>query len=315
VKKAMSVNPTDLREYLYPASIEETIDLLKSSPGNSRIIAGGTDLMTEIRKGKIRPHSLIDITRVAGLDQIILSENYVEIGAAVTFADIKSSHYINQHVHALADAAASVGALAIQNSATWVGNIIQAMPAADGAVIAIALNAEAHLVDAGKSEWLPVESLFVGPGISTVDPTRQFITHIRFTRELERKGTAWQRIGRRPSLVLPILNCAVTIQVNPERQLVDHATIALGPVALRPYRAHSAEEFIKGKLITPKTFIKVAQLIQEEAQPRDSIMRASREYRLAIIPTMVESALKTAAARAIKHTSDQNELDPKNYIE
>jgi xanthine dehydrogenase FAD-binding subunit len=230
----------------------------------------------------------------------------VEIGAAVTFADIKNSAYINKHIHALADAAASVGAVAIQNSATWVGNIVQAMPAADGAVIAIALNAEAHLVETGRSVWLPVESLFLGPGISAVDPTQEFITHIRFSRQFDRGGTAWQRIGRRPSLVLPILNCAVTVQLDTKYQKFEQVSISLGPVALRPYRAHEAEEFIRGKPISHETFANTAHLIQHKVQPRDSIMRASREYRLAVIPTMIESALNTAVTRAMKHTAYQS---------
>jgi CO/xanthine dehydrogenase FAD-binding subunit len=302
----MNGNLTRKREYHFPSSVAEAIDMLSSNPGKSQIIAGGTDLISEIRLGKNCPHSLIDITRINGLDLINVNEDYIELGAAVTFAAIKNSAYINQHIHALADAAASVGAVAIQNSATWIGNIVQAMPAADGAIIAIALGAEACLVSAGKTEWIPVESLFLGPGISAVDPTQQFITHIRFSQQFERGGTAWQRIGRRPSLVLPILNCAVSLQLDANFQNVEQASIALGPVALRPYRAHAAEEFIRGKPISPETFAKTACLIQQKAQPRDSIMRASREYRLAVIPTMIESALNTAVTRAMKHTAYQS---------
>ncbi|MFU8771546.1 MAG: FAD binding domain-containing protein, partial [Anaerolineales bacterium] len=134
----MNANGAGIRKYLFPTSIEEAITLLRREAGNSRIIAGGTDLMPEIRLGKISPKTLIDITRIAGLNQITLSREYVVIGAAVTFAGIKDSTFINQHVHALADAAASVGAVAIQNTATWIGNIVQAMPASDGAIIAIA---------------------------------------------------------------------------------------------------------------------------------------------------------------------------------
>jgi CO/xanthine dehydrogenase FAD-binding subunit len=294
----MSGQQKSNKAYFFPTSIDEAIALLEGGAGEFQIIAGGTDILPDIRHGKISPCGLVDITRIPGLDQITITRDYVEIGAAVTFADIKVSPFINQHIHALADAAASVGALAIQNTATWVGNIIQAMPAADGAIIAIALNAEVHLIDGNRAEWLPVETLFVGPGLSVVDPTRQFITHIRFSREYERWGTAWQRIGRRPSLTLPILNCAITIKLSLDSQRIEHATIALGPVAMRPYRAHSAEEFIKGQPLSKKTIVKTAQLVQEGAQPRDNVIRASREYRLAIIPTMVETTINAAAIRA-----------------
>jgi len=294
----MSKNHNRKLEYCFPSSVNEAIALLEGGAGNSRIIAGGTDILPDILLGRIKPHRLVDITRIPGLNQIAITEDFVEVGAAVTFAKIKDTAFITQNVHALAEAAASVGAVAIQNAATWVGNLIQAMPAADGAIIAVALNAEAHLVDNKQAVWLPVESLFLGPGKSAVDPSRQLITHIRFPREFGRRGTAWQRIGRRPSLVLPIINCAVTIQLDSDCETINHATIALGPVALRPYRAYSAEDFIKGKPVSENTFEKTAQLVQQESQPRDSITRGSREYRLAIIPTMVETALSTAATRA-----------------
>jgi carbon-monoxide dehydrogenase medium subunit len=172
------------------------------------------------------------------------------------------------------------------------------MPAADGAIVAIALGAEAHLVEHDRSEWRPVESLFRGPGLSAVDPTRQFVTLIRFPLPHGRWGTAWSRIGRRPSLVLPILNCAVRLCLDVEGQEVEQARVALGPVAPRPYRARRAEAFLEGQPPSAQPFAQAAQLVQEEADPRDSIKRASRAYRLAIIPPLVEAALNRAAERA-----------------
>lgn len=300
----MTVHPGTLStersavEYLFPVSIEEAVQMLETSSGEARIIAGGTDVLPDLRKGKINPGNLVDITRIPGLDQIKVSEDSVEIGAAVTFADIKDSSFLNQHVHALADAARSVGALAIQNAATWVGNLVQAMPAADGAIIAIALEAQARIVDSERSEWQPVESLFRGPGISTVDPTRQFITHVRFARHRSPWGTAWSRIGRRPSLVLPILNCAVKLCLDAACEHIKLAAVAIGPVAPCPFRAREAETFLHGKPLSEEVFTQAARLAQREANPRDSVMRASRAYRLSVIPPMVEGALKTAAQRA-----------------
>jgi carbon-monoxide dehydrogenase medium subunit len=285
-------------EYVFPSSIEEAVQLLKTGSGKARVIAGGTDVLPEIRDQKIAPRCLVDITRIPGLDEIAVSENWIEIGAAVTFANIKDSAFLNQHVHALTDAARSVGALAIQNAATWAGNLVQAMPAADGAIIALALEAQARIVDGDGSEWRTVESLFHGPGVSAVDPTRQLITHVRFPRHRGQWGTAWRRVGRRPSLVLPILNCAVKLCLDTSGTHIEHIVVALGPVAPRPFRALQAEEYLHGRAPTAEVFAHAAGLVQQEANPRDSIMRASRAYRLAIIPPMVEGALETATQRA-----------------
>jgi CO/xanthine dehydrogenase FAD-binding subunit len=201
-------------------------------------------------------------------------------------------------VHALADAARSVGAVAIQNAATWAGNVVQAMPAADGAIAAIALEAQARVVDAGGTAWRSVESLFLGPGVSAVDPSRQLITHVRFPRPHSPWGTAWNRVGRRPSLVLPILNCAVKLSLDPGGERIAHACIALGPVAPRPFRAREAETFLKGQSPGAESFARAARMAQEESNPRSSVMRASREYRLAVLPGLVSDALAVAAERA-----------------
>ena len=291
-----------MRQYLIPGSIEEAIHLLETHRGQARLIAGGTDVLPDIRQGKRNPRCLVDITRIPELKQIEVTDKFVKVGAAVTFAEIKDSPFLNQHMHALADAARSVGAIGIQTAATWVGNIVQAMPAADGAIVALALEAEARIIDSHNTEWRPVETLFLGPGASTIDPTRQLVTHIRFpstsTSTSTLTSTSWQRIGRRSSLVLPILNCAVKLSIIPDGTRIERATIALGPVAPRPFRARQAEAFLQEQAPVEEVFAQAARIAQKESQPRSSLMRASREYRLAIIPAMVNDALSVAAERA-----------------
>lgn len=295
-------------DYVYPSSIEAALEGLEAYDGRARIIAGGTDVLPDVRKGKIAPACLVDVTRIPVLGQIEVTEDLVTVGAAVTFAAIRKHPFLNERVHVLVEAAGSVGAAAIQNAATWVGNIVQAMPAADGAIVAIALDAEAHVVDRDGARWQPVESLFEGPGVSAVDPTRQIVTAIRFPRPGSRTGTAWQRVGRRAALVLPILNCAVQVCLEsdslvgsdggPAAERITRATIALGPVAPRPQRMRQAEAFLSGRVPTAETIEKAARLAAGEASPRTSVMRASRDYRLRIIPVLVTEALTTALARA-----------------
>ncbi len=306
-----------MSDYLTPASTEEVIQILETYRGEARVIAGGTDVMPDIRRGRIKPRCLVDVTRIPGLDRIEVTEDFVEVGAAVTFAALRDCAYLNRRVHALTDAARSVGAAAIQNAATWVGNLVQAMPAADGAVIALALGAEARVVDSRGAAWRPVESLFEGPGVSAVDPTRQLITHVRFPRPARRWGSAWARVGRRPALVLPILNCAVILcldadgsspaqsgEVGKNAGCITQARIALGPVAPRPFRARQAETFLKGNRPTEETLAQAARLAQLEANPRSSVMRASREYRLTVILSLVGDALTVAAERARSNAPD-----------
>jgi carbon-monoxide dehydrogenase medium subunit len=282
--------------YVFPTTVEEAIETLASWKGAARLIAGGTDLMLEASKGKIQPHCFVGTDRIHGFDQITFNGDFVQIGAAVSFTNLIDHPYINQQVPVLAEAARSVGTAAIQNVATLVGNIVNAMPAADGVVAAVALEAEAQVVGADGSKWIPVETIFLGPGKSVIDPTREIVTCIRFPVPPNPWGTAWQRIARRPSLTLPILNCGVKVALRGDR--IERAVITLGPVAPRPFRATKTEVFLLDKPITSDIFAEAGRLAQGESHPRSSVTRASRAYRLAVIPSLVSDALATACRRA-----------------
>jgi carbon-monoxide dehydrogenase medium subunit len=288
-------------KYLFPTTAEEAVQALADWKGEARVIAGGTDLMLDLEKGKIQPCCFVNTDRIQGLNEITIEDDFIVLGSAVTFANIKDHPYINQYVHVLADAARSVGSLSIQNEATLAGNIVNAMPAADGVVATIALEAEIKIVDVERAEeWKPVESLFLGPGSSSIDPTRQLVTRIRFPRCENHRGTAWYRLGRRPSLTLPILNCAVNVYLDESGQKIKRARIALGPVAPKPFRAREAEHFLEGRSPTEENIKQAAEIAQAETNPRGNVLRASRNYRLATVPVIVENALFNAIQLALE---------------
>jgi CO/xanthine dehydrogenase FAD-binding subunit len=285
-----------MTDYHVAASLAEALNLLLACEGRGQVIAGGTDVMPDLRNGKIHPAILIDITQIPDLGVVQVDADSVTVGAAVTLAAIGDHPILQQRVPALVEAARSVGALAIQNAATWAGNLVQAMPAADGAIVALALEAEARVVDGDGAAWRPVGSLFLGPGRSAIDPTRQILSHIRFPLPTGRWGAAWRRLGRRASLVLPILNCAVKVELDDGR--MRRAIVALGPVATCPFRAAATEAYLVGQRTFEEVLAEAGRLAQGECNPRTSVMRASREYRLAVIPELVGDALRQAVARA-----------------
>ena len=288
-----------MTEYCRPTTVEGALDLLASHPGMARILAGGTDLLVDLRKRKAQAQVLVDITRIPELGEIRIEGGYVEVGAAVTFATIQDHAYFKRCIPMLTEAASSVGAPGIRSTATWVGNLVQAMPAADGAIVALALEAEARVVGAGQAAWRPVDSLFMGPGQSTIDPCTQMITHLRFKIPDAEWGSGWQRVGRRAALTLPVINCAVKVELEGER--IQSAVIALGPVSTKPFRAKGCEAFLNGQLPSQEIFAEAGRLAQAEADPRSNPLRASREYRLAIIPVVVRRALDIACQRAIEN--------------
>ena len=289
-----------MTEYLIPDTVEEAIHLLEHLRRPGAIIAGGTDVLPDLRKGKHAPACLVDITRIPELTAIRVDAGYVTVGAAVTFAMLREHPYLQQHVHALVEAAASVGAAPIQAAATWGGNLVQAMPAADGAIMRHRAGCRAARRGRRRaSAGCPSGTPSLAPAARYIDPTRQLITAIRFPIPATPWGTAWRRAGRRPSLILPTLNCAVKLVLSAEGSRITQAAIALGPVAACPHRAAEAEAFLVGHAPDPEAFAEAARLAEHGADPRTSIHRASREYRLAILPVLVEEALGMATERAI----------------
>lgn len=284
--------------YEIPTSVEEALGILARYDGQARLIAGGTDLIIELQEGKCDVGCLVDITRIPGLDRIDREGDWIVLGAGVTFRQIKESRLLQERASALAEAASSVGALQIQTVATLAGNVASALPAADGSVALVALDAEVEVASLGGKGWRPIGDLFLGPGRSAVDPTRQMITAIRFPMLGARQGSAWERIGRRRTLVLPILNCAASIAVDGGGDRIEWARIGLGPVAPVPFRAHQTEAFLAGQLATEETFIQAGEIAASEAHPRSSLLRASKEYRTEVLKVLVRNALERATAQA-----------------
>jgi CO/xanthine dehydrogenase FAD-binding subunit len=283
--------------YEMPDSVEKALEILDRYEGKAQLIAGGTDLVIELQEGKHVVDCLVDVTRIPGLDTIEERDGWILLGPNVTFRQIKESPLLADRARALAEAAGTVGALQIQTVATLAGNVVSALPAADGSVALVAFDAEVQVTGRGGSAWRPVGELFLGPGLSAVDPRRQMITGIRLPLDRERGGSAWERIGRRRTLVLPILNCAATVRLG-EGDQIAQARVALGPVAPVPFRALQAEAFLAGQPATDETFARAGEITAGESQPRTSLLRASREYRLEVIPVLVRQALARAAAQA-----------------
>ncbi|MFN2167773.1 MAG: FAD binding domain-containing protein [Anaerolineae bacterium] len=211
--------------YEIPNSIEEALSILSAGKGQAQIIAGGTDLIVELQEGRHSVECLVDITRIPGLDRIEQDDDWLLIGPNVTFRQIKDSPLLRDQVRVLPEAAATVGALQIQTTATLAGNVVSSLPAADGCVALISLDAQVQVTGTDGQNWLPVTDVFLAPGKSAVDPTRQMVTAIRIPVPGPRHGSAWERIGRRRALVLPILNCGVSLSLDQDGQQIEWARI------------------------------------------------------------------------------------------
>ncbi|MDR9757982.1 MAG: FAD binding domain-containing protein [Thermacetogeniaceae bacterium] len=285
-----------LQDYYIPKSIADTLALLKDNNGRARIIAGGTDLVLDHQAEKITADAFIDISNIDELKKIECSDGYISIGAAVTHNQVARSQLIQEHAIALAQAARAVGSLQIRNIATVVGNVVNAQPAADTAVALVALGAEAEINSFSEVEYVPVEDMYAGLGKSTVDSTSQLVTRIRFAVPERNQGTAFVRLCQRKALALPMLCVAAMVSLKDDK--FEWVRLVMAPVGPKPIRAAKAEEMLKGSPVTDEVIEKAAQLALENANPRSSLVRGSREYRMGVLPVLIKRALVAAVAQA-----------------
>ena len=144
--------------YEKPETLSEALTLLEKAGGKGRLIAGGTDLVLQLQRGAYHADRLVDITGIPGLSKIEETDGWIRIGASVTHAEVAKHPLIRQEAKALSEGCGQMGSPQIRNSATLVGNIVSAQPAADGAIPLMALDAEIKVVSQGSERWLPLEA-------------------------------------------------------------------------------------------------------------------------------------------------------------
>lgn len=278
-------------KYFRPETIEETMQLL--SKGGGRIIAGGTDLVLDLKSKKVIPDALIDISRIPQLQTICRDEDRIIIGGAVTHTDAANSTLLLEHAPALAAGCHSVGSRQIRNVATLAGNIVNAQPAADSAVPLAVMNPVFHIQTLDGIRTASMAEMYAGFGKSTLDSSRELLTAITLEAEDENEASAYERLELRGALALPMLCVAVRVRLS-NNNTIEWAKIAMAPVGIGPVRATEAEAFLSGKTPDKSTLHTAGKKALENANPRSNLLRGSREYRVETLPVLVRRALEKA---------------------
>jgi CO/xanthine dehydrogenase FAD-binding subunit len=282
-------------EYFFPKSVSEALEILQRYKGQARIIAGGTDLIPELKEQTRKVDYLVDISEIDALRKIGLDGDTIKIGAGITHSEVASSKLIWEQAAVLAEAASAIGSPLIRNQGTLVGNVVNAQPAADAAVALFALEAKAEIVSKNYTKVTRIEELYQGMAISTIDSTLEIVTAIYFKSLRGNQGSAFTRLAQRKALALPMLNTAVAVTVQDDH--FDETRIVVAPVAPLPFRSRKAEEALLNASVGLESIMKAAEAAAFEAQPRDSALRGSAEYRREMVKVMVRRALWQATQR------------------
>lgn len=285
------------QQYLSPRSLPEAIQALRSAPGAAIPIAGGTDLLLDLQQGRHAPvHTLIDLTTIPELNLLEERDGTLFIGAAVSLNRIARHPLVAQHAQALVEACDLVGGPQVRNVATLGGNVAHALPAADGTIALLALDASAEIADASGLRSLPLSELFLGPGKSALKHGEELLVGFTLPLMKAHQASCFKRIMRPQGVALPIINLAM--RISREGETITGIRIAVGPGAAIPWRAQQAEQTLAGKPFNQDSVVSGREALLEHVGFRSSPRRASAEYRRHLVGSLFEDTLETAWNRA-----------------
>ena len=287
-----------VRQYLLPQTLSEALDMLAEYDGRARVVAGGTDVIPLLRKGKLKVDALVDISRIPNMNYIEKEGEYIRLGGLVSHAQAAASPVIQKYANLLACGASWVGSPQIRNIATISGNLVNGQPAADTSIPLLALDASVTVASREGERNVPLSRFFLGIGKTDVDPAREILVQISFKAMGPNQGGCYLRLGKRRALVLPMLVAGVVITIDPEQRLFTDAALAFGPVAPTPYRAKNAEDLLRGHPITEEVLAKAGDAAFQECTPRDSCLRGSCDYRCEMARVFVRRGVKKALQEA-----------------
>ena len=279
------------QEYICAVKIEDALQILAKHREKARIVAGGTDLVLEIENGVRKDlHSLVDITRVADLDQITLDEDgFIHLGPMVTHNHCVASKLIREYALPLALATREVGSPQIRNRGTIAGNLVTASPANDTITPLMALDAVVTLRSMSGERKIPLIQFYVGVRKTVMRPD-EMIVDISFPALKANQKGNFIKLALRRAQAISLLNVAVILSMDGE--LIKGAAITLGAVAPTIIHASEAEAFLVGKSITAENIDRAAELAMGSAKPISDV-RSSAAYRKTMTKVITRRALRS----------------------
>jgi carbon-monoxide dehydrogenase medium subunit len=277
-----------LFEYFAPKMLQEAVEILAHYNGEARALAGGTDLLVQMKEGRAAPKAVVNLKHIADLHRHIF-DGSLTLGALTTLEAIRRSCLVRDHYPALADAAATIASVQIRNLATIGGNLGNASPAADLAPILIALDAAVRIAGPGGDRRILLDAFFTGPGATVLRPGELLVSiEIPTTR----RPALYLKHAPRAAMDIAIVGVGLAMQMNDD--VCADARIVLGAVAPKPMRARHAEAELIGERVTRERICRAAQIAAEEAKPIDDV-RGSAWYRRRMVEVLTRRGLIAAS--------------------
>ena len=293
-------------EYLEPTRIQEAVAILSRYGNEAKVLAGGTDLLPQLKERTLKPRFVVNIKRL-GFEKIaVIPGNGVRIGALTTLHAIEVSPFLKERYSALAEAAHLLGSPQVRNLATLGGNLCNAAPSAETASPLLSLSASARVVGPQGERVLPLDSFFTGPG-ATVLKEDDLLTEIILPGSPPRMKSVYLKHCPRGSMDIAVVGVAATLVLSSEGGRIERCLIGLGAVAPTPIRAKGTEELLQGRKPTEHLVKEAAEKAAAESDPISNI-RGTADYRRQMVKVLTTRALLTALERAHPENNNRKEL-------
>ena len=279
-----------------PASVSEVVSLLSEHGDRAKLLAGGTDIIVQLREGLREADVVIDIKKIDDVTSFsYCEENGLSLGAAVPCYHLYEHPKLSELYGALADSTHIIGGWQIQSRASVGGNLCNASPAADSIPSLIALNAVAIIAGPGGQRTVPVQEFCTSPGQNILE-NGELLVAIQVPAQSGKCGSAYERFIPRNEMDIAVVGVGSWVRLSDDGTIAE-ARISLGAVAATPLFAEEASASLAGKEPTEENFAAAGELAKKIATPI-SDMRGTDEYRTHLVGVLVKRTLTTAAERA-----------------
>lgn len=284
-------------EFHEPKTLKEALSILSTLGAKAKVIAGGTDLMVNMKKKVVSPQNLISLSCIKELNEVKETKSEIRIGACFTVADLITSSIIKKKLPALSSAADNLGSPLVRNLATIGGNVCSARPAADLPPALMVYNAKIIIKGKKGERSLSLEEFFKGPGKTALKPD-ELVTEFRIKIPKALSGAGYNNIGIRKGHDCNLVNVASSISID-EKGIIKSAQVAMGCVGPTHLRALSAEKVLYGQKATDALFEKAAEAAMKDSTPITDF-RASGDYKKAMVGVLTRRTLEIAFKDAKK---------------
>jgi len=283
--------------YEAPNSLDQAVALLAHEPGEARVLAGGTDLLVQMRTDLIDPVLVVDIKGIGELRQITEEAGGLRVGAAVTGAELKEHPKLKSIWPGVVEAANLIGSTQIQGRATMGGNLCNGSPAADSVPALIAAGAKASTVGPKGRRELPVEDVMIAPRKLSL-AKGEIIASFLLPARPAHTSDAYLRFIPRTEMDIAVVGCGVCLTLDSKGKCTA-ARVSLGAVAERPLLVAPAAQALVGTSVDEPALQKLAAAASAACRPIDD-KRGTKEYRIKVAGVLARRAAVIALERARK---------------